>query len=126
MPRYTRENPTRIGKITAMTTVIARANRLRVQLNTISATPTVKTVAAAVCPDGKLDVDGVEFKRGTSGRGLPIKKVTDRNTVISTTSASTNMAASPPRRAVAGKPATTAAATITGSVSTIRVATSVM
>ena len=33
------------------------------------AIPTNSTVAAAVWPEGKLDVDGVELRRTTDGRG---------------------------------------------------------
>ena len=68
---------------------------------TMIASPTNETVAAAVWPDGKLDVDGVEFRRTTSGRGRATTKVTDRNTVISSASARTSNAASRQRRRTA-------------------------
>src|SRR5260221_496708 len=50
---------------------------------TMSAMPKNSTVAAAVCPDGKLEVDGVMFIRGTAGRGRATMKGTGRNTVSS-------------------------------------------
>ena len=71
---------------------------------TINATPTQSTVAAAVWPDGKLDVAGVELSRGTSGRGRATTNVTDKNTVISRTSARIRKAASRKRRRERRKP----------------------
>ena len=68
------------------------------QKATMSATPTNSTVAAAVWPEGKLEVAGVELRRCTSGRGRATTKVTERKTVISSTSASVRNAASRQRR----------------------------
>ena len=93
---------------------------------TITAMPTNRTIAAAVCPDGKLDVAGVELRRGTSGRGRSTTKVTERNTVISRNSAIVRKAASRQCLRSASKPTTTAATTTTGSVLTAAVATFVM
>jgi hypothetical protein len=92
----------------------------------MSAMPTNRTVAAAVCPDGKLPVDGVELSRGTAGRGRSTTNVTDRKTVISSASAIVSSAASRQRRRRARRATTTAATAITGSVFTADVATFVM
>src|SRR5258708_6660481 len=92
----------------------------------MSAIPTKNTVAAAVWPEGKLEVAGVEFRRGTAGRGRATTNVTERNTLISRTSASARNAASARRRRNARNATTTAAPITTGSVLIAAVATDVI
>src|SRR5690348_5547235 len=105
-----------------MTALTTRAAIAVVQTATMSAMPTNRTVAAAVCPDGKLEVAGVEFMRGTAGRGRPTMNVMGRNTVISMISARIRKAASRNRFRNARKPAVTAAKMMTGNVSSDAVA----
>src|SRR5262245_61839146 len=108
--------------MTAATTPRTRKVFRVVEQNTIIASPANTTVAAAVCPDGKLDVAGVVFKRTTSGRGRATTNVTDRNTVTSRTNASVRNAASRHRRRQPSSASQSAAVTITGNVLTPTVA----
>src|SRR5205807_9636633 len=90
---------------------------------TMSATAVNNTVAAAVCPDGKLDVAGVSFKRVTAGRGRPTANVVERNTLISSVIAIAMTLASRHHRSSAKHATSTTIAMTTGSVFNADVAT---
>src|SRR5512135_2865778 len=94
----------------------ARIIRLPVRHETRRATVMKKTVAAAVCPDGKLEVEGDAFKRGTAGRSRPMTNVVDKKTEISSTIAIARRAAPRHHRAISSPISTTTTAPTTGPV----------
>ena len=58
IPRYNRERATAIGRPMATNHTTTRTRMLRTSDVTMSARPTYRTIEAAVCPDGKLEVGG--------------------------------------------------------------------
>src|SRR4051812_30094906 len=90
------------------------------------AMPTKSTVAAAVWPEGKLEVAGVELSRITSGRGRGTTNVTDKHAVVSMSNARVRNAASRKCLRSERKPPTMTGGPTTGSVLNDAVATCVM
>src|SRR5437773_10521325 len=78
---------TKTGTPTATTQTRERTNALRTWIEITIASDTHNATAAAVCPDGKLEVGGEGSKRGTLGRGRFTRNVVVRNTRTSTASA---------------------------------------
>ena len=117
MPRYSRETITNTGANTATTHATRRANGLRTLVVTIKARPTYSTTAAAVWPEGKLEVGGAASSRCTAGRARSTSIVVVRNTVTSSTSAVARNASVRQRRRTPRIATTTAAMPITVIVS---------
>ena len=83
----------------------------------MSARPTYRTIAAAVCPDGKLEVGGPASRCGTDGRSRSTRNVVVTNVVTSITSAPTRNAMCAQWRPIARMTTATAATPTTVTVS---------
>lgn len=84
IPWYIRAIPTATGTVPTTTTAATLAHTARVWRNTITTTARY-TVAAATCPEGKLESTGESSRRGTSGRDRPTSWVTTMNAEASNT-----------------------------------------
>ena len=123
MPRYVRANATVRLTRAATTHATIRTTRLRTVPFTISAVPHQSASVAAMWPEGKLLVDGVESRRGTSGRGRSTTALATRKTVSSKPSAPTRKSASRQRCSSTSAAATSTSSTTTGNVLAMNVAT---
>ena len=85
------------GNTTTAAIASAHARRARVQ-NTIIARAPSNATAAAVCPEGKLDVGGTESSCDTGGRGRSTTKLDVMKTVTSRPNAPARDAGSVQRR----------------------------
>src|SRR4051812_11860637 len=105
-----------IGSTTAGIHARTRHTMFVVTTTTTMAIVAQSTNEAATCPDGKLDVAGVAFMRGTSGRGRSTTVLATRNARNSTIKAPSTKVASRQCRATSNTIVATAAMATTPSV----------
>ena len=117
IPRYNRESATATGRPTARIHASERTMVFRTSDIVMRARPTYRTMAAAACPDGKLEVGGPASRWGTAGRSRSTMNVVVTNVVTSITSAPTRNAIWAQWRPIDRMRAATAAMPTTVSVS---------
>src|SRR6185436_10665701 len=117
IPRYRRESATKIGRAMAAIHANVRTNLDRTSEVMMSARPTYRTIDAATCPEGKLEVGGPGSRCGTVGRSRSMTNEVVTKVVTSITNAPTRNAMCAQWRPIARTTTATAATPTTAMVS---------